>query len=394
MDEENLIFLSYASPDRDAVMGFHASLQAAGYNVWMDRFRLKGGQAWDVEVKRAMRKATIIVVFLSSHSVDRRGYAQREVKIALEQLKDRLVDDIYLIPVMLEPGLAVPDQLADIQAVGLDGQDADTALKDAIDEQLSRLGAKIAQVQADANLQWTDSVFEDKWDGLPGYDVSYHLPRFTSRDYPGVAEITDVLRGWLQGQVMGQRTVKFDQSPDLYSFAETRFSRQNSWEASYGEPQIRGRVLSIAFSIWWYGAKAAHPNHQYQTFAFTLDPVTRISELREIFVDPDAGFKLVQSESRRLLLALDLDGDMLPPDQIASGTETWDDFSDFLFTADGLDIFFPPYQVAAYAYGPQHVRIAYDLLTDLLLPLYAQLLDATYLGAAHRNPPWDDTASA
>jgi hypothetical protein len=164
MDEENLIFLSYASPDRDAVMGFHASLQAAGYNVWMDRFRLKGGQAWDVEVKRAMRKATIIVVFLSSHSVDRRGYAQREVKIALEQLKDRLVDDIYLIPVMLEPGLAVPDQLADIQAVGLDGQDAGTALKDAIDEQLSRLGAKIAQVQADANIQWTDSVFEDKWD--------------------------------------------------------------------------------------------------------------------------------------------------------------------------------------------------------------------------------------
>ena len=68
----------------------------------MDKRRLKGGQNWDFEIKRALQKATVIVVFLSSNSVDRRGYAQREIKAALDQAGDKLIDDIYLIPVMLD----------------------------------------------------------------------------------------------------------------------------------------------------------------------------------------------------------------------------------------------------------------------------------------------------
>ena len=111
MDDHNLVFLSYASPDRDRVLEFHDYLSSQGFNVWMDKRRLKGGQNWDFQIKRALQQAVVIIVFLSSNSVDRRGYAQREIKLALDQARDKLIDDIYLIPVMLDRGIPIPEQL-------------------------------------------------------------------------------------------------------------------------------------------------------------------------------------------------------------------------------------------------------------------------------------------
>jgi hypothetical protein len=56
----------------------------------MDKHSLKGGQNWDLEIKRALETSTIIVVFLSHRSTNKRGYAQKEIKIALDQAKKSL----------------------------------------------------------------------------------------------------------------------------------------------------------------------------------------------------------------------------------------------------------------------------------------------------------------
>jgi hypothetical protein len=39
---------------------------------------------------------------VSKNSVDRRGYIQKELRLALEKYREKLVDDIFLIPVMLD----------------------------------------------------------------------------------------------------------------------------------------------------------------------------------------------------------------------------------------------------------------------------------------------------
>ena len=95
MSDEPLIFLSYASQDRDRVLPFYDHLKSAGLNVWMDKHDLKGGQNWDLEIKKALQRATIIAAFLSEQSVNKRGYVQREIKIALDQAQTKLDDDIY-----------------------------------------------------------------------------------------------------------------------------------------------------------------------------------------------------------------------------------------------------------------------------------------------------------
>lgn len=139
MDEQNLVFLSYASPDLDRVLQFYDYLVHHGFNIWMDKRRLKGGQNWDFEINRALQKAVIIVVFLSSNSVDRRGYAQREIKVALDQARDKLIDDIYLIPLMLDTGIPVPAQLERIQVIKENEGDCKSALVEAINLQLEHL---------------------------------------------------------------------------------------------------------------------------------------------------------------------------------------------------------------------------------------------------------------
>jgi hypothetical protein len=112
-----LIFLTYASPDKERVLDYYAYLEEAGFSIWMDCKQLKAGQKWDHAIRTAFDKASIIVAFVSENSYQRRGYVQRELALALRKLEEKLPDDIYIIPVMLDEGVDIPCQLKDIQAI-------------------------------------------------------------------------------------------------------------------------------------------------------------------------------------------------------------------------------------------------------------------------------------
>src|SRR5689334_22163217 len=111
------IFISYASPDHERVLPFFEWLEKHGFNVWMDIRRLKPGQNWDFEINRALEKATFVLLFISKLSFDRRGYVQRELKLALDKREEKLIDDIYIIPVLLDDDVRIPDQVRDVQCI-------------------------------------------------------------------------------------------------------------------------------------------------------------------------------------------------------------------------------------------------------------------------------------
>ena len=85
------------SPDKEKVLPYFDWLEKQGFNIWIDYRRLKPGQNWDFEIKLALDKATIVLMFISKLSYDRRGYLQRELKLALDKLSEKLIDDIYII---------------------------------------------------------------------------------------------------------------------------------------------------------------------------------------------------------------------------------------------------------------------------------------------------------
>jgi hypothetical protein len=114
--ERNLIFVSYTKADRERVSPYYSALKSSSYQVWMDIYDIKGGQNWDFEIVKAIDVATIIVAFVSKNSVDRRGYIQKELRTALEKYREKLVDDIFLIPVMLDD-IDIPAQLKPLQVL-------------------------------------------------------------------------------------------------------------------------------------------------------------------------------------------------------------------------------------------------------------------------------------
>jgi len=231
----------------------------------------------------------------------------------------------------------------------------------------------------------------DKWEGLPGHDTSYQVPRFASEQYPQAAEISDVIRGWAVAEAMKQREVKFFQANDFCSFGQEPFFRMNTWEAACNTPIVHERVVSMSYTVWWMGAGAAHPNMHFKTFAFTLSPVSQI-DLEGLFYEPDLALKTLQEIVRHQLLnenerfrADDPEGIKLDEDWVYRGTEAWGDFSAFVFNESGIDFLFAPYQVGAYAFGAHLATVPYDKIAKLIRRHYAFSLGIEYL--QHDRPP-------
>ncbi len=108
------IFLSYAREDEAQVRDVYRRLLDAGFEVWMDKINLLPGQRWQQEIPRAIRNSDFILIFFSKHSVAKRGYIQREFRLALDTLEEMPPDAIHTIPIRLDD-CQIPEQFHHLQ---------------------------------------------------------------------------------------------------------------------------------------------------------------------------------------------------------------------------------------------------------------------------------------
>ena len=101
-DWSKVVFLAHAKEDKAAVKKLYYTLQDAGLDPWMDEFELRGGMHWDVEIRKAIRKCSFFLACLSSKSVKKTGYVQKELHFALDHFQNKPTNSIYFIPVLLE----------------------------------------------------------------------------------------------------------------------------------------------------------------------------------------------------------------------------------------------------------------------------------------------------
>jgi hypothetical protein len=112
------IFLSYAREDEEKVEKLYQRLSDVGFKPWMDKKDILPGEKWPSSIRRAIRDSDFFLVCLSTNSVKKRGWVQKEMKQALGLWQEKLEDDIYLIPVRLEDCEA-PESLREFQWVDL-----------------------------------------------------------------------------------------------------------------------------------------------------------------------------------------------------------------------------------------------------------------------------------
>ncbi len=298
-----VIFISYATPDRERVLPFFDHLKSRGFNAWMDVRCLKAGQNWDFEIKRALNKASLILIFISNNSYDRRGYVQRELRLALDKLNEKLIDDIYVIPILLDDDVSIPDQIRSIHFTRANHSDCNAEIEDAIRHQLIRLGEHAEETQTQSSVRWTSSIYRDAWNGTPGYEAEFQLLRFTSTDYPKISEITDVLRGILTAEIMNERLVMLDVPTEYlnFNFGQEKWRRMNTYDARCGKPIIVGHVISLQYNIYSYLAGGAHGHLRQMTFCYLMEPLVPIKSLKQIFTEPEKSFLEIQTLYQRLL---------------------------------------------------------------------------------------------
>jgi formylglycine-generating enzyme required for sulfatase activity len=131
------IFLCYARPDEDRVRELYQRLTAAGFKPWMDQEDIVPGERWRPSIERAIQRSDFFLACLSTHSVSRRGFLQREIKTAMDLWQEKLGSDIFLIPARFEP-CEVPEDLTDFQWVNLYEERGWTRLLQALQVGLER----------------------------------------------------------------------------------------------------------------------------------------------------------------------------------------------------------------------------------------------------------------
>ncbi len=112
------IFISYAKEDRTKVKRLYQRLKNEQLTPWIDMEDLLPGDDWERAILGAIRSAHFVIVFLSNHSINKRGYVQKEIKEALD-LADRMPEgQIFIIPVRLND-CVVPERLVKWQWIDI-----------------------------------------------------------------------------------------------------------------------------------------------------------------------------------------------------------------------------------------------------------------------------------
>lgn len=114
------VFLCHSSGDKPAVRAlYHRLLVAAGYiSPWLDEEDLLPGQRWEDEIPAAVRHSDVVLVCLSNESINRSGYVQKEIGVALDVADRQPEGTIFLIPVKLEE-CQTPNRLSHLHYVNL-----------------------------------------------------------------------------------------------------------------------------------------------------------------------------------------------------------------------------------------------------------------------------------
>jgi hypothetical protein len=101
-ENEINVFISYAHEDKKYALEIYDLLKSNGCSPWIDIHNLKAGQDWELEIDKAIRSSDFFVACLSSNSVSKQGYVQKELKSALSVLELMPEGAVFLLPVKLD----------------------------------------------------------------------------------------------------------------------------------------------------------------------------------------------------------------------------------------------------------------------------------------------------
>jgi uncharacterized protein YecT (DUF1311 family) len=184
-----------------------------------------------------------------------------------------------------------------------------------------------------------------------GYEIDVSYPRF------GQPSMDRTLESWARGV-----------AKDFADGAAEATGEPNRWSAEVTYEVLRqdAQMIVVAFTYYSYTG-GAHPNASTETFNFLMPDGRRV-EFAELFT-PKGVQRVSDIAIARLKQDIGGPDGMSDMDWIRRGAgPNARNFSSFALLPRELLITFDAYQVAAYAAGPQEVRIPLAQLRDVMRP--------------------------
>ena len=106
------IFICHASENRGLALELFYQLQNWGFEPWIDQEDLLVGDKWDTKIRKEIENTDIFIVCLSQTAIQKKGYYQKEIAIALEVAKTFPDNLTFIFPVKFED-CDLPDRLSE-----------------------------------------------------------------------------------------------------------------------------------------------------------------------------------------------------------------------------------------------------------------------------------------
>ena len=174
----------------------------------------------------------------------------------------------------------------------------------------------------------------------PDYKANYHIP-FDLTGFKGV----------------DQKLVELHKELGAVSYVEMG----SYFDLNYSLVSARGDILSLKLKVASYHDGAAHPFQFSRTFTFNLATGHQVN-LDQLFLP---GMNYLQVLSDYCKTELERRDIAFGASSIGADPNP-DNYRNWNISADGLEITFDEYQVAAYAAGPQVVIIPYAKLAGVI----------------------------
>lgn len=113
------VFISYAREDEQIARTLFTDLLKEGINAWFDQEALLPGQNWKTEIRKAIRECSYFLALLSTRSVNKRGFVQKELKDALDVFEEMCDDQIYIVPIRIEECYPKDEKLHELHWVDI-----------------------------------------------------------------------------------------------------------------------------------------------------------------------------------------------------------------------------------------------------------------------------------
>lgn len=356
------VFISYAKEDKETAEKLFDFLTLYRYEPWLDKKKLLPGQDWNTEIRLALKKADFIVILLSKTSVAKRGFVQREFKIALEYCEEKLDSDIYIIPCKIDD-CEVPDKLSKFQWAELNTPEFFEQILNSLNlqrkkyEDLERL-----KIAANTTFEFNEITIKKVIGDKPKNNIDIVYPKFVDINNEDLRLLNTYIE-YLAFKSYNGFILPFgnelfeDNTNDDYEFPD------NELQLSYKIELLTKDFISYTIFTYSYTG-GAHGIYGTAGYNYRLNPLIEFN--LETFFDHETEIlKSLQIICKEKLLKKAKEEFDIEREEDFFLFENplelkWETFNNFYLKQDSIVIVFSIYQLTAYVYGQHEVEITFD----------------------------------